>query len=251
VGSPGWGGGTRRFGYRTRRPDDRPASCAPGRGDPRPGGGFRTRGGAISNSTAYDLPLRYNAERNVAEKLRIAEAAAAKAPIGSVVALTEGTTTTEVARAVAVRADLHSTDANAGITVVTNAINIANELAVRKNIKVVVLGGIVRPQSYELTGHLADLTLAAISIDVAIIGGNALSMKAGLTCHHEGEAAIATAIARNAARTIAVTDSTKLGKQAFARICPVQQLDLLVTDSAADPGLVWELQDAGVEVLLV
>ncbi len=210
----------------------------------------RTRGGAVSNSTAYDLPLRYNAERNTAQKARIADVAASLVTIGSVVALTGGTTTTEVARALAVRADLHSTGVNAGITVVTNAINIANELTVRPNIRLVVLGGIVRSQSYELTGHLAELTLAGVSVDLAIVGGNAFSLKAGLTCHNEGEAAIAAAIVENAEKAVAVLDSTKLEKQAFARVCSAQRLDYLVTDSGADAGIVAQIEDAGVRVLL-
>ena len=210
----------------------------------------RTRGGAVTNSTSYDLPLRYNAERNVGQKRRIAAAAASRVPIGSVVALTGGTTTTEVSRALALRADLHSTEANAGLTVVTNAINIANELTVRPQIKLVVLGGVVRQQSFELTGHLAELTLGAVSIDVAIIGGNAISLRSGVACHNESEAAIATAITQNAQTVIAVLDSTKLGKQAFARICGVDQIDVLVTDSGADQSLVQEIEDAGVAVII-
>ena len=210
----------------------------------------RTRGGAVSNSASYDLPLRYNAERNVPQKAKIATMAAAKIAMGSVVGLTGGTTTTEVARALALRSDLHSTGASAGITVVTNAINIANELAVRPHIKLVVLGGVVRQQSFELTGHLAQLTLDAVSIDTAIIGGNAISLHAGLTCHNENEAAIAADIARNAQHVIAVVDSSKFGKQALAKISDVTDIDMIVTDRAADADIVQGFSDSGVDVLL-
>lgn len=210
----------------------------------------RTRGGAVSNSTAYDLPLRYNAERNVPQKARIAEAVAKRIAPGAVVGLSGGTTTTEVGRALALRSDGAGTATSPSLTIVTNAINIANELTVRPHIRLVVLGGVVRPQSYELTGHLAELTLAEVSIDEAIIGGNAISAEAGLSCHNESEAAIARAIKANARATTIVADSTKLGGQAFARICRIDEVTTLVTDRDADPALVEEFEGHGVEVVL-
>lgn len=210
----------------------------------------RTRGGAVSNSTAYDLPLRYNAQRNVQQKAAIAEVAARRIPAGAVVAVTGGTTTTEVARALAVKASIAPSKSESTLTVVTNAINIANELTVRPHIRLVVLGGLVRPQSYELTGRLADLTLEEISIDVAVIGGNALDARTGLSCHNEAEAAVARAVSRNALQTIAVVDSSKLGKQAFARVCDASQLSVVITDHDADPLVVAELEERGVEVVL-
>lgn len=210
----------------------------------------RTRGGAVSNSTAYDLPLRYNAERHVMQKAAIAEAAANCIAEGSVVAISGGTTTTEVARTLALRAEGVGATHRPSITIVTNAINIAHELTVRPHIRLVVLGGVVRPQSYELTGHLAELTLAEISIDEAVIGGNAVDVSHGLSCHNEGEAAIARAIQDRAARTTVVADSSKLGSHAFARICGVDRIDRLVTDASAAPDLIAEFQDAGVDVII-
>lgn len=105
----------------------------------------RTHGGAVSNSTAYDLPLRYKTARNADAKVRIARAAADLVPFGSVVGLNGGTTSTEVARALAIRADLHADSERASVTVVTNALNIANELTVRSQVKIVVLGGCPEP----------------------------------------------------------------------------------------------------------
>lgn len=210
----------------------------------------RTRGGAVSNSTAYDLPLRYNAERNVPQKAAIAQAVSRRISLGSVVAITGGTTTTEVARALALKSDASGSTAGPSITIVTNAINIANELTVRPHIRLVVLGGVVRPQSYELTGRLAEIALGEMSIDEAIIGGNALDARNGLSCHNESEAAIARAIHDNAGRTTVVVDSTKLGKHAFARVCGLGQISAIVTDRDADPAIVAELEANGVEVVL-
>ena len=74
------------------------------------------------------------------------------------------------ARALAVRADLNSTGDGAQLTVVTNALNIANELLVRSGMKIVVAGGVVRPQSFELVGPLGGALLREVTLDVALLG---------------------------------------------------------------------------------
>ncbi|GAA3354904.1 hypothetical protein GCM10017744_015330 [Streptomyces antimycoticus] len=91
----------------------------------------RTRGGAVAQNLSYDLPLRYKTARRASEKQRIAAAAARLAEPGSIVGLNGGTTTTEVARAISLRGDLSAPGGAPAVTVVTNALNIASELAVR------------------------------------------------------------------------------------------------------------------------
>ncbi len=209
----------------------------------------RTHGGAVSNSTAYDLPLRYKTARNAEEKVRIARAAAELAPLGSVVGLNGGTTTTEVARALATRADLHSSNEASSITVVTNALNIANELTVRSHVKIVVVGGVLRPQSYELSGPLANPMLSQLTLDLAILGVDAFGTERGASAHNEAEAEINARLGRQARRVVVVADSSKLGRAAFAQILPLSEVDVLVTDSGADPELLKELIKADVEVI--
>ena len=126
-------------GLRRRRRACRVARRVDRLGAPRPAAAreqrllSRTHGGAVANSTAYELPLRYEGGRHSEEKRRIAAVAAARVddPVATV-GLTGGTTTTEVARQLAERA---------GLTIVTNALNIAAELAVRPNLKLIVTGG--------------------------------------------------------------------------------------------------------------
>lgn len=209
----------------------------------------RTHGGAVSNNTAYDLPLRYKTARNAEEKVRIARAAAELAPLGSVVGLNGGTTTTEVARALATRADLHAATESSSITVVTNALNIANELTVRSHVKIVVIGGVLRPQSYELIGPLANPMLSQLTLDFAILGVDAFGLDRGASAHNEAEAEINARLARQARRVVVVADSSKLGRAAFAQILPLSEIDTLVTDSGADPELLKDLTKAGVEVI--
>jgi DeoR/GlpR family transcriptional regulator of sugar metabolism len=211
----------------------------------------RTRGGAVLSGVAYDLPLRYKAARQADEKHRIARAAAGLVPPGAVVGLNGGTTTSEVARELATRADLADHSGGPALTVVTNAINIANELAVRSYVKTVVTGGVARPNSYELTGPLATMVLQGLSLDYAIVGVNAVDPKLGAATQDEGEASANRAMAERAGKVIVVADSTKLGKRAFALVCRVAEISVLITDEAAPNELVERFTSQGVEVLCV
>ncbi|RJQ81173.1 DeoR/GlpR transcriptional regulator [Pseudonocardiaceae bacterium YIM PH 21723] len=211
----------------------------------------RTRGGAVANDFAYDLPLRYKVARNAPEKQRIAATAAGLIERGAVVGLNGGTTTTGVARALAVRTDLNSRGEEPGLTVVTNALNIANELAVRPNVKIVVTGGVPRPQSFELSGPLASRVLEELSIGTLVLGVDAIDPVIGAAAHHEGEASINRLMVERSQRIIAVADGSKLGRRAFAQICPVQRIDTLVTDQDAPADQVAAFEAAGVTVLAV
>jgi DeoR family transcriptional regulator of aga operon len=210
----------------------------------------RTRGGAVASGVSYDLPLRYKTAKHSEEKQRIGVAAAALVGPGMVVGLNGGTTTTEVARALAVRPDLGSTADGSQLTVVTNALNIANELLVRSRMKIVVTGGVVRPQSFELVGPLGGGILREVTLDVALLGVDALDVTLGAAAHHEGEAAMNSLMVARAKRVVIIADSSKLGGHAFARICPVERIETLVTDSTADPKLVDGFRDAGLNVIV-
>jgi len=209
----------------------------------------RARGGAVASSVSYELPLRYKTVRHTSEKQRIAAAAAALVQPGATVCLNGGTTTTEVARAIATRADLQASPNHPAVTVVTNALNIANELVVRPRVKVVVTGGVIRPQSYELIGPLAMLLLGEISLDFAMIGVNGIDPYGGATAHHEGEASVNQLMVTRAKQTVVVADSSKLGVVAFARICSIDRVAMLITDSAADERLLASLSERGVRVV--
>jgi DeoR family transcriptional regulator, aga operon transcriptional repressor len=202
----------------------------------------RTHGGAVAQGLLYELPLRYKSARHQQEKGRIAEAAAALVRDGTAIGLTGGTTTTEVSRALVERQ---------GLTVVTNALNIAGELAIRPNLKLVVTGGLARAESYELVGPLAEQSLAGLNLDVVFLGVDGISVGEGLTTHHEVEAHTNLALIEHARRTVVVADSSKLGRVAFARICPIERVDELITDSSADPASVSEFTAAGLIVTTV
>jgi len=200
----------------------------------------RTHGGAVSHGVLYELPLRYRSGRHEAEKRRIAEVAAERLGDARVVGLTGGTTTTEVARRIAGHT----------LTVVTNALNIAAELAVRPNLKLVVTGGVARPESYELVGPLADATLDDLNLDLVYVGVDGAS-RAGMTTHHEVEAHTDRRMIERAHRVIVVCDGSKIGRSALAVICQPRHVDELITDGAADGSALDELRAAGVSVTTV
>jgi len=203
----------------------------------------RTHGGAVANSTAYELPLRYRGGRRREEKRRIAAAAAARV-VGDVasVGLTGGTTTTEVARRLADRQ---------GLTVVTNALNIAAELALRPDLKLLVTGGAARSESYELVGPLAEATLEGMNLDLAIVGVDGITVEGGLTTHHDIEAHTNRVLIGRAKRVLVVADGSKVGRLAFARICDVSSVHELITDASAPAAELQRLAEAGIVITTV
>jgi len=201
----------------------------------------RSHGGAVAHGTAHELPVRYRTGRSD-EKRRIARAASELVRDGVAVGLTGGTTTTEVARMLVARQ---------GLTVVTNALNIAVELAVRPHLKLIVTGGVARSASYELVGSMADATLRAVYVDVAFVGVDGVDAERGLTTQNEVEAATNRALMDRAKRTVVVADATKLGHVAFAEIAGIERANRLITNTGADAEQVERLRAAGLDVTLV
>jgi DeoR family transcriptional regulator of aga operon len=203
----------------------------------------RTHGGALAQDVAYELPVRYRDGQHRDAKRRIAQAAVQLVPHGPyAVALSGGTTTSEVAKCLADRAEL---------TVVTNALNIAMELTLRPRVRVIVTGGTARSQSYELVGPWAERALAAINIGTAILGVDGISADAGLTTHDEIEARTNAAMLDKSQRVVVVADGSKIGRVMLAHIAPVASVHELVTDSTADERELDRIRRAGVRVTVV
>jgi DeoR family transcriptional regulator of aga operon len=197
----------------------------------------RTHGGAVGNGTLYELPVRYRGGQHATEKRRIADAAVARIGDARTVGLSGGTTTTEIARRLRDRE----------LTVVTNAVNIASELVVAQTIRLVVTGGVARPQSYELIGPLADATLAGLNLDLLFIGVDGATPE-GMTTHDELEAQTDRRMVERARRVVVVCDSSKIGRAALSVICGAGQVDALITDAEARADDVAALRKAGIEV---
>lgn len=202
----------------------------------------RTHGGAIAGSSGIELLMRHRTGSNQLEKQAIALYASTLVPDGATVGMTGGTTTMGVARAL-----LHSRD----VTVVTNAINVASELMLKPNLRVVVVGGNARHASYELVGPAAESTLRRYHLDMAFIGVDGLTVSRGCTTHDEMEAQTDRAMIEQSDRVVVVADHSKLGRVTFAGICSTAEITDLVTDAGADPDQLSSLQEAGVRVAAV
>jgi DeoR family transcriptional regulator of aga operon len=210
----------------------------------------RTHGGASALGSGYELPLQYKIARQADAKVAIARTVAGLIQPGESVGLNGGTTTSEVARMLGRSEGLRPHGDAPGVTIVTNALNIAYEMSVREHIKIVVTGGVPRRQSYELVGPLVASSLRGFSLDTAILGVDGIDAAFGATTLHEGEADASREIAAVARRLIVVADATKLGRSTFARICPLSRIDLLVTDAPVASDLAGAFAAAGVEVLV-
>ena len=186
----------------------------------------RTHGGVVATGVAYDLPARYRgrptrtAARPTARSGSPPRRPRCSEP-GTVVGFNGGTTTTATARRLAARPDLQRADpppdARPAITVVTNALNIATEMVLRPHVRTVTLGGIARPQSYELVGPLAALVLEELWLDVLVLGVDGFDVVGGATCQHGGEAGIDAHMVRRA-RTGA--GGRRLGEARAAHLRP-------------------------------
>jgi DeoR family transcriptional regulator of aga operon len=203
----------------------------------------RTHGGAKTGGSLAEMPVALRDTRFQDAKRRIAREAAARIPRERhAVALSGGTTTAGVARELTGHADL---------TIVTNSLSIAGLVAVHPRLRVVMTGGILRPQSLELVGVLAEGAFTAVNVGTAILGADGISASAGVTTHDETEARTNHAMVAKAQRTIVVADGSKIGRAALARMADMSEVDLLITDDSADPEELARIRAAGVEVILV
>jgi DeoR family transcriptional regulator of aga operon len=207
----------------------------------------RTHGGVVATAVAYDLPARYRTAPG-APKERIARAAAALVEPGTVVGFNGGTTTSAAARHLAQRADLQG--GRESLTVVTNALNIASEMVLRPHIRTVCIGGVARPESYELHGPFAARVLRDLLLDHLILGVDAISSVEGASCQHLGESGMNAEMVAHARRVTVIAESHKVEAVALSRICGINKVDELVTDDEADPAHIAAFREVGVEVTL-
>ncbi len=202
----------------------------------------RVHGGATSVPGTH-LPVRYRQSHQRDAKARIADAAVEQIPHRPMaVAISGGTTTTEVARRLVGRTEL---------TIVTNAVNIAVELAAHPRMRVIVAGGTMRPESYEAVGPMTDRFVEGLNFGVTVMGVDGISADGGLTTHDAVEARTDQGLAERSQRLVVVADSSKVGRVTLSRIVPASRASLLVTDRGAPADEVERLRAAGLEVLLV
>ncbi len=208
----------------------------------------RTHGGAISLEPLLYEPFRHvssysaQVEDCAEEKRRIALAAADLLNDGDIIAITSGTTTSQITRGLAPGKNL---------TVVTNTVNVAMELAHRPDVSVFVTGGFLHGGWFSLVGSTALEALQFIFVDKVFIGANGLDPEHGASAYHPHEADVNRVMARHAKERIVVVDHTKLGTTATHLFCPIDTIDRVITDTGASDEDIQGFLERDIEVLRV
>jgi len=202
----------------------------------------RAHGGAVPGTPVpLEPPViqRMLQERN--QKEQIGRAAAALVDDGESVFIGSGSTTAYVSRHLVDRKNL---------TVVTNALNIATELATAEEITMIVTGGMMRASELSLVGHIAEQALREVRVDKVIMGMRAISLEAGMTNDYLPEVMTDRTIIEMTPELILVADHTKFGKVASAYVAPVERMTTLVTDPETDPETLARLREMGIRVIV-
>ena len=202
----------------------------------------RTHGGALPmrQGALEDPTLREKAKLYRKEKLAIAIAAARLVAEGQVVILDSGTTTTEIARALRNFKNL---------TIITNAVNIAAELA-NSSLEIILTGGTVRKNSFSLVGPIAEETLRRLSADILFLGVDGFDVQYGLSTPNLQEAKVNRVMVEIAKRTVATCDSSKFGRRSLSLIVEPSALHHVITDHGIRKADIKALKRAGIEVTL-
>ena len=201
----------------------------------------RVYGGAVANGTIGSEPEYVSrATLRASEKNAIAAAAANLICSGEIIYLGVGTTVQGMTRYLKEFGD---------ITVFTNSVRTAVELSEAPGCSVVLSGGQLRAKELTLSGFPSEENLNYFNVDKAFIGIGGIS-EAGVTDFHIGEARLHSQMIKNARQAIVLADSSKLGARAMNNVCPLRDIDILVTDSNAPKQMVKAFEQAGVRVII-
>jgi DeoR family transcriptional regulator of aga operon len=203
----------------------------------------RTHGGALPahEGALQDPTLREKEKLHHKQKLRIAAAAVRLVSEGQVIILDSGTTTTEIARALRNFKNL---------TIVTNAVNIAAELAT-SSVEVILTGGTIRKNSFSLVGPIAEEALHRLNADLLFLGVDGFDVRYGLSTPNLLEAKVNRVMVEVARRTVATCDSSKFGRRSLSMIVPPDAVHQVITDHGIPKSDLRMLKKAGIEVTLV
>ena len=203
----------------------------------------RVHGGVIiANSRGYASPYSVRAQRSQEAKKRIGQAAAGMLQEREAVIIDVGTTTLQVAAAL---------DGKRNLTVATPSLHIANLLADNRGIRLIVTGGMVDAGELSMVGDFAEEVFSRLRCDTFVMGVGGIDVEAGCTEFSLEDAGVKRAALASARRCIVVADSSKLGQVSLAHVCPVDRVDVLVTDSSAPEQELSRLVGEHMEVVVV
>jgi DeoR family transcriptional regulator of aga operon len=207
----------------------------------------RIRGGVIPRTLAdKERPFEESEGSFADEKLAIGRAAAQLVHDGETLLMDVGTTTAAAARALTARTELSD------VVVFTNGVKTGLELEpATPRVTVVILGGTLRPLQHSLVEPMASLVLERIRVHTLILGCNGVDPVGGVTNVNLPEAEVKKRMLQSAARRVVLADGSKLGRVELAHLCPIEDVDLLITGASADRAVVDQLRKRGCEVRIV
>lgn len=201
----------------------------------------RVHGGASVLDADLEPVLTSRAGEHSEQKRCIGQAAARRVPDGATVLITGGSTTEAMLPYIADRT---------GLTVLTNGLGIAHQLARYDQISVVVLGGVLRHEELSLLGSLAEQALADFHVDMAFSGAFGVHPDAGISGADVSEASTDRRMLHVADELVVLADASKLGRRGPVRLAEVQKISALITDPDAPPATVQALRARGVDVVV-
>ena len=203
----------------------------------------RSHGGAlrVQSSALIDPTLQEKQKHNVREKERIAAAATKMVEEGQCIILDSGTTTTAVAERLKRFKQL---------TVITNAVNIAAELA-GTDFEVILVGGTLRKNSFSLVGPLAEDNLEEMHADILFLGVDGFDLEVGITTPNFLESRVNRAMVKAARQVVAVCDSSKFSRRSLSRIVPPGAIHHVITDQNLPKEIQEGLRAMGIALTLV
>jgi DeoR/GlpR family transcriptional regulator of sugar metabolism len=202
----------------------------------------REHGGALrADFSATEPPVLQRVTEQEAEKRRIGRAATKLIKDGETIFLGSGTTTLEIAR---------NLEGMESLTVITNALNIANELVNSEGITLIVVGGLLRASELSLIGHITEQALKELRADRVFLGMRAIDIDYGLTSDYLSEIMTDRTIIEFASEIILVADHTKFGRVSNSFVAPVTSVDIVITDDKVPPAILRELERLNITVII-
>jgi DeoR family transcriptional regulator of aga operon len=205
----------------------------------------REHGGAISLEPLFyeafsnDSSFQEQVRKESAEKRRIGLAAAELIRDGDTIAISAGTTTTQVARSIPL---------DRSVTLFTNAVNMAMEFSRRDKLVVALTGGVMRGSWFSLIGPEAVEVAQRKICNTLFLGVGGISIESGLTDFHPEEAAVNRVFWERSKRRIVVADHTKFGIVAPNVVANLNLIDTLITGTEALDEVVQPFRIRGIEV---
>lgn len=178
---------------------------------------------------------------NLDKKKLIGRKAAELIEAGDSIILDSGSTTTEIAKNLIGRS---------GLTIITNALNIALMLGAEPGIEVIVTGGEFKPPTLSLTGQKAAIFFEDIHVDKLFLATAGISLRSGLTYPSLSDIVVKKAMIEASDVTYLVADSTKIGKNAFASLGALSLIDYIITDSFIDQSHLQLFRDNEIELII-